>query len=354
MKFGPISLEQAEGKILAHNIAAQDGRRAFRKGKPLTADDVAALRQLGRSVVYVAEPAADDVDENAAARRVATAAKGEGLRLVGSASGRVNLLATAQGVLRVDVVRLNRINGYDGITVATIASNATVRPRKMAATVKIIPFAVPENSVREVEAIAAESGALIHLDELSSRTVGLILSGSPSVRKRLIADFAPLSERVEALGSEVVITDYVPLEDDQAESMLAQTLSRQRQAGAQLIILAGETAIMDRHDLAPRAVERAGGHVESLGAPVDPGNLLMLAYMEEVPILGAPGCARSRKINIVDWILPRLLVGERLTRADIAALGHGGLLEDVPERPMPRSRLEGTTTSRPERTAKSK
>ncbi len=136
--------------------------------------------------------------------------------------------------------------------------------------------------------------------------------------------------------------------------MLAQALSRQRQAGAQLIILAGETAIMDRHDLAPRAVERAGGHVESLGAPVDPGNLLMLAYMDEVPILGAPGCARSRKINIVDWILPRLLVGERLTRADIAALGHGGLLEDVPERPMPRSKLEGAKTGRLERTPESK
>ena len=354
MKFGPVSLEHAEGKILAHNIAAQDGRRAFRKGKPLTADDVAALRQLGRTVVYVAEPAADDVDENAAARRVAVASKGGGLRLVGSASGRVNLLATAQGVLRVDAVRLNRINEYDGITVATLASDVTLRPRQMAATVKIIPFAVPEKSVQEVEAIAAESGALVHLDELSSRTVGLILSGSPSVRERLVADFAPLSERVEALGSQVAITDYVPLEDDQAESLLAQALSRQRQAGAHLIILAGETAIMDRHDLAPRAVERAGGQVECLGAPVDPGNLLMLAYIEEVPIIGAPGCARSRKINIVDWILPRLLVGERLTRADIAALGHGGLLEDIAERPMPRSKVEGRKPNSRERAPEGK
>ncbi len=353
MKFGPVSLEQAEGKILAHNVAGQDGRRAFRKGKPLSAADVAALRQLGRTVVYVAELAADDVDENAAAQRVASAVKGEGLRLVGSASGRVNLLATARGVLRVDAGRLNRVNEYDGITIATLASDATLRPRQMAATVKIIPFAVPEKSVREVEAIAAEGGALIHLDELSSRTVGLILSGSPSVQKRLIADFAPLSERVEALGSQVAMTDYVPLEDDQGESLLAQALSRQRQAGAQLIILAGETAIMDRHDLAPRAVERAGGQVESLGAPVDPGNLLMLAYMEEVPILGAPGCARSRKVNIVDWILPRLLVGERPTRADIAALGHGGLLEDVRERPMPRSRVQGRKPSRRERTQES-
>ena len=107
--------------------------------------------------------------------------KGGGLRLVGSASGRVNLQATAQGVLRVDAVRLNQLNEYDGITVATLASDSTLRDRQIAASVRIIPFAVPEKSVLKVEANAREGGALIHLDELSPRTVGLILSGSPSI-----------------------------------------------------------------------------------------------------------------------------------------------------------------------------
>jgi molybdenum cofactor cytidylyltransferase len=96
---------------------------------------------------------------------------------------------------------------------------------------------------------------------------------------------------------------------------------------------------MDRYDMAPRAVERAGGQVICFGAPVDPGNLLMLAQFDRVPIMGAPGCARSPKDNIVDLVLPRLLVGDRLSQADVVAWGHGGLMEDVPERPMPRSRL---------------
>ena len=113
-------------------------------------------------------------------------------------------------------------------------------------------------------------------------------------------------------------------------------LQRQIDSGVHLLLLAGETAIMDAHDIVPRAVVRAGGHVESVGAPVDPGNLLMLAYLHDVPVVGAPGCARSRKTNIVDWILPRLLVGDRLTRRDIVELGHGGLLQDVRERGMPR------------------
>jgi molybdenum cofactor cytidylyltransferase len=113
-------------------------------------------------------------------------------------------------------------------------------------------------------------------------------------------------------------------------------LQEQIDSGIQMIVLAGETAIMDAQDIVPRAVVRAGGHVESVGAPVDPGNLLMLAYINDVPIVGAPGCARSRKVNIVDWILPRLLAGDRLLRRDIVGLGHGGLLQDVPERGMPR------------------
>jgi molybdenum cofactor cytidylyltransferase len=340
MKFGPLPLDQAVGKILGHNIAGPDGKRLLRKGRPLKPEDIAALRAIGRTSVYVAELATDDVDEDAAARRVAEAVKGAGLRLPGAASGRANLLATALGVLRVDADRLARLNDLEGITLATLASHSPVRPRQIVGTVKIIPFAVPEAEVRAAEAIAAEDGLrLIRVDALASQPVSLVFSGSVSIQEKLADDFAPLVERVEALGSRITSQDYVPLEDESGEAALAETLSRCCAAGARLIVLAGETAIMDRHDIVPRAVERAGGRVETLGAPVDPGNLLMIAYLGDVPLLGAPGCARSRKVNIVDWVLPRLLAGDRLTRRDILTLGHGGLLEDVPERPMSRDKI---------------
>jgi molybdenum cofactor cytidylyltransferase len=339
MKFGPVPLAQAAGKTLGHNIAGLDGRRVLRKGKPLTPDDLGLLERLGRRSVYVAELAADDWGEDAAARRVAEVVMGQGLRLSGPASGRVNLSATALGVLRVDVDRLARINQCDGVTLATLASHTSVHMRQIAATVKIIPFAVPEALIHEVEKIVAEGGPLLKVDELTAKPVSLILIGSSSIRDKLTQDFAPLGERVTALGSHVTYTEYVSLEDESGEVMLAEALARQRAAGARLIILAGETAIMDRYDIVPRAVERAGGCIETVGAPVDPGNLLMISYLDGVPVLGAPGCARSRKINVIDWVLPRLLVGDRLTRADIVSWGHGGLLEDVPERPMPRNDL---------------
>jgi molybdenum cofactor cytidylyltransferase len=350
VKFGPVPLRQAEGKILGHNIAGADGRRLFRKGRPLTAEDIAILQGLGRTSVYVAEIGPEDVDEDTAARRVAEAVKGGGLRLPGASSGRANLLASALGVLRVDAERLARLNECEGITLATLAAHSPVRARQIVATVKVIPFAVPEATVQQAIAIAADpslreasprdragGGPLIQVEALAPQSVSLIFSGSVSIREKLADDFAPLVERVEALGSKIVSTDYVPLEDEAGEATLAEALQQRTAAGARLIVLAGETAIMDRHDIVPRAIERAGGRVEALGAPVDPGNLLMVAYLGEVPILGAPGCARSRKVNIVDWVLPRLLVGDHLTRAEINALGHGGLLEDAPERPMPRS-----------------
>jgi molybdopterin biosynthesis enzyme len=351
MKFGPVRIEETEGKILGHHIAGADGRRALRKGRPLTATDIALLQQLGRHVVYVAELEPGDVDENAAALRVAQAVSGEGIRLSGPSTGRVNLMATRLGMLRVDAARLMQLNACEGITLATLLTHTAVGAsssgktspltgRKMAGTVKILPFAVAETVVQAAEAISTQGGPLLWVDPLPKRKVAVILSGSPTAEDRVRGGFIPpLRERLEAMDAEVCAVDFVPLEDQRGEGELANMLLARIHGGAELIVLAGETAIMDRYDIAPRAIERAGGEIICFGAPVDPGNLLLLAYAGTVPVLGAPGCVRSPKANIIDWVLPRLLVGDRLTHADIFSLGHGGLLEDVEERPMPRSRL---------------
>jgi len=340
VKFEPVPLAEAEGKILGHNIAAENGKRLLRKGRQLTATDLENLRTLGRQSVYVAQLEDTDVDENTAARRVAQVICGVGLTMSGAASGRANLLSGEMGILRVDAERLIQINENNGITLATLMNHTPVRARQIVGTVKIIPYAVPESTVSDVEAIANSDQPIVKIDALSYRSVGLILSGSTSVHQKLVNDFVPLHERIENLGSAITHTDVVALDDVSDEAALADMLQQQIAAGVKMILLAGETAIMDEQDIIPRAIERVGGHVESVGAPVDPGNLLMLAYINDVPVVGAPGCARSRKINIVDWILPRLLVGDRLTRRDIVGLGHGGLLENVAERGMPRELKE--------------
>jgi molybdenum cofactor cytidylyltransferase len=341
MKFGPTPVAESEGKTLGHNVAGTDGRRLLRKGKILTGSDIKLLRDLGRTRVYVAAPEIGDVDENAAALRVARAATGAGLRLTGAATGRVNILAEDTGVLRVDAGRLARLNGCAGITLATMLSETAVQARKMVATVKVLPFALPEATVVTAEQVAAEGGPIIRLDALPERRVALILSGSLSARERILKSFdPPLRARLEKLKAKISAVDFVPLEDTQGERELSQRIEQQVAAGTDLIILAGETAIMDAQDIAPRAVEQAGGEVSCFGAPVDPGNLLLLAYVRDVPVLGAPGCVRSPKRNIVDMVLPRLLVGDRLDAAEIYSWGHGGLLEDVQERPYPRGKVQ--------------
>ncbi|MFO7538864.1 MAG: molybdopterin-binding protein [Chloroflexota bacterium] len=340
MKFGPIPIAQAKGKILGHNIAGSDGRRALRKGHPLTTADITLLQQLGKTAVYVAQLEPDDIGENEAAAQLAQAVMGPGLRLSGPATGRANLYSDTRGLLRVDVERLARFNSSVGLTLATLPTHTALSAGKMVATLKIIPYALPGTTVETAVAIARDGGPLLSLDPLPQRRVGLILSGSLPAQERVARSFQnALGERLSALGSAIRQVDYVPLEDEADEQALATAIRRHHQAGLDLVILAGETAIMDRYDIAPRAVERAGGIITCFGAPVDPGNLLLLAYLDRLPILGAPGCARSPKDNIVDLVLPRLLVGDRLTQADIIDLGHGGLMEDVPERPLPRSRL---------------
>lgn len=342
MKFSSVPLPHAAGKILGHNIAAPDGHRLLKKGKPLTETDLHALAAIGRASVYVAEMEPDDVGENDAARRVGQAVVGANIHLVGPSTGRMNLFADGLGLLRVDVERLAEINDCEGLTIATLLSNTPVQPKEMVATVKVIPYALPETTVHRAEMIAAQTEPpLISIDMLTPRAVSMIFSGSPSLKDKLNTEFAPLRERIETLGSHITQTAYIPLEDEQGEALLAETLCRHLQAGASLIVLAGETAIMDRRDIVPRALERAGGQVEVVGAPVDPGNLLMLGYLQDVPVLGAPGCARSKKTNLVDWVLPRLLVGDRLQRWDFISLGHGGLLEDTHQRPMPREKVGG-------------
>ena len=333
MKFGPVPIESAAGKILGHHIANEAGRRVFRKGTTLTAADIPTLAELGLQSVYVAELEPGDIEEMEAARRIASALTGNHLTISKPVAGRVNIHAAELGVLRVVEDRLVRANRHQGVAVATLEADRIVQPGQVAATVKVIPYAVPNQVIERLETL----GNALTVDPIPPSKVAIILSGSPAVKERVFTAFeAPLRTRLEKLGAEISTVDYVPLEDEKGEENLAERMRNLVAAGADLIVLAGETAIMDEDDILPRALRRSGGEVAAVGVPVDPGNLLMLGYLEEKPILGAPGCARSRKTNVIDWVLPRLLAGEKLGREDLIRMGAGGLLEDTSQRPMPR------------------
>lgn len=323
-----LPVDQAVGHILRHNIADAAGHKALPKGRRLSEDDAARLRALGIATVRVAVLEPGDVHEDEAAQRLADAVRRPGAVPTDAVHSRVNLLAETDGVVEVDVDALLAINEIDGLTVATLPNHALVRERKRVATIKIIPFALPEALIRQAERIGAEAGGVVGVRRLLQRRVGVLLVVSPEARERITRLVLPAIEaRVTELGSTIAAVRHAGLD----ETEVAESIAALHASGCDLLITAGETSIMDRDDVTPQGIRMAGGRIEHYGAPVEPGNLLLLAYLDDgtkqgVPILGAPGCVRSRATNIVDLLLPRLLAGERVTRRAIVELGHGGLL----------------------------
>ena len=323
MRLVNIPIDQSIGAILIHNIMDADGHKALAKGHLVRAEDVDTLRALGKQTVYAAVLDRDDVREDDAAARLARAVAGDEIESSKPSGGRVNFYATQHGLLRVNADALTRINALTGITLATIPRYVSVAPKKMIATLKTIGLALPAATLRAAEEIVRGSGAVLTIAQVQNQKAAIILTGSANGKAKVQATFTPpIRARVEELGAQVIAEDYVA-ED---EGAIADAIEQAARAGAQMIILAGETSVMDADDITPRGIQRAGGAIELYGAPVEPGNLLLLAYRGAVPILGAPGCIKSRETNVCDLILPRLVAGERVTRADVIALAEGGLL----------------------------
>lgn len=325
MRFRRVPLAEAEGHILGHNVS-EGGRRLLRKGGRLSAADVARLAEAGLTSVYVAEISPDDVNEDAAAERIASALVGQsrGLSSKPLGTGRVALRAAERGVVHVSLDGVVALSSVPGVTLATAPAFSVAERGGLVATLKIIPFALPSASVERAVAIAA--GAPLVVRPLVQQRVRLVVSGSRGQESKLLPAYRDsFARRLSALGQSDVAAEFVALASE-PEAELGAAIARQLDAGAGLVIVAGETATMDRDDLTAVAVERAGGRVAAFGAPVFPGNLLLLAYRGAQAIVGAPGCARARARNVVDLVLPRLLAGEQLGPREVAALGPGGLI----------------------------
>jgi molybdenum cofactor cytidylyltransferase len=327
MRFGPVPVAEAEGAILAHSQTVAHGR--LRKGLVLAAADIAALAAAGFAEVTVARVEPGDLAEDAAATEITAAlATGSGLTVTPPANGRVNLRAPAPGLVAVDARSVHALNRIDpGITLATLPDLARVGAGTLCATVKIIAYAVPAAAV--AAAVAAAAGALRFLP-VRRQSAGLILTVVPGQEPKLNAKGRKAMEgRLRALGMALAGVETVA----HAEGAVAGALARL--PGDMALILTG-SATSDLHDTAPQAVRAAGGTVARFGMPVDPGNLLFLGELAGRPVIGLPGCARSPALNGADWVLERLACGIDVTADDIAAMGVGGLLKEIPSRGQPR------------------
>ncbi|HEX4505551.1 MAG TPA: molybdopterin-binding protein [Alphaproteobacteria bacterium] len=320
MRFGKVSRPAAAGGILAHSL--RRGRAVLRKGQVLGPAELAALAEAGVEAVTVALLDPGDVEENAAAHRVAASLGGAGVAEGGPATGRVNLFATHAGLLSFDPAAVDRLNAVsEDVTFATFPLLAPVQSGQMVATVKIIPFAVPETVLDA--SIVAGQGTEISVLPFRPLQARLIQTVTAELKPSVMAKTSNVTaDRMARLGGAVLGETRCPHDAERLAADIAAAL----EAKCDVLLVIGASAIVDRRDVIPAAIEALGGRIERLGMPVDPGNLILVAEIGGTPVLGLPGCARSPARNGLDWVLERLSAGLPVTNGIVAGMGVGGLL----------------------------
>ncbi len=339
MKFGPASPADAIGGVTVHTL--RQGSLVLKKGTTIGAAEVEALTKAGVKEIVVVRLEAGDVSEDVAAASIAQAVAGDGVNVERAFTGRANLFAAKAGMLVVDRAAVDRINGVDeAITFATLAAYKPVVEGEMIATVKLIPFGV-EARLRDA-AVAAAGKDVLRIAPYVIKRVGIVSTLLPGLAPKVVEKTLRVTaERLAPAGAAIIAERRVPHD----EAALAAAIKELLGLGAELVIVFGASAIADRRDVIPAAISGIGGDIEHFGMPVDPGNLLLIGNAGGVPVLGAPGCARSPVENGFDWVLMRLLAGLKVTRTDLTGMGVGGLLMEIVTRPQPRTNV-GTDNNR--------
>jgi len=333
VKFGEFPVAEAKGAAVAHSVIVPG--RSLKKGRVLTAEDIAALKAAGRTTIVAAKLEPGDIGENEAAALAAEALAAPGVETGPAFTGRVNFYAQALGLCVVDRAAVDAFNLVDEtITLSTVEPYSVVAPKQMVATVKIIPFAVSGKAIDACTAQARASGPLFKVVPFLEKHVALIQTRLPGFKESVLDKTVTTTrDRLTALGSALIAESRCA--HDAIE--LAEHIRVAIRGGADMVLVAGASAIIDRRDVIPAALTGAGGKIIHFGMPVDPGNLLLMGELDGLPVLGLPGCARSPKMNGYDWVLQRLCAGLPAGPNEIMRMGVGGLLADIPTRGLPRA-----------------
>ncbi len=341
MKFGPAPLDEALGAILAHSQKVGD--RMIRKGSMLDAEMIEAMRAAGRTEVICAQMEPGDVPEDVAADRLATPCVSPLIMRSRAATGRVNLAAEVPGLLRVNAAMIDRLNTIDeAMTIGTLPDYAVVARKDLVATIKIVPLSVPGKVLSVAEALVRQAGSPLTLHPFQHLKVGLVVTELPGLKDSVTdKTIAVTDQRITALTG----TLLPPVRCHHDEESVAKALDKLLAAGADLLLVIGASAVVDRRDVGPAGIVRAGGEILHFGMPVDPGNLICLGRLHDKPALVLPGCARSPVLNGIDFVLTRLFAGLKVTPRDIMKMGVGGLLTETDTRPLPREKAPSTERS---------
>jgi len=341
MKFGPAPLDEARGAILAHSQRV--GEKMIRKGSLLDDAAISVLREAGRTEVICARLEPGDVPEDIAADRLATPLVAPLIARSRAATGRVNLSAEVPGLLRVNAARIDRLNTIDeALTIGTLPDYAVVAAKDLVATIKIIPFSVPGTVLSVAETMLRQGGSPLSMHPFQHLKVGLVVTELPGLKESVTDKTIEITEaRVTQLTGTLLPAVRCPHQVEAVGRALEGLLA----AGADLLLVIGASAVVDRRDVGPAGIVQAGGEILHFGMPVDPGNLICLGRIGQIPALVLPGCARSPKLNGIDFVLTRLFAGLKVSGDDVMRMGVGGLLKEIDTRPLPREKAPATPRS---------
>lgn len=320
-----VPVNEAVGMILCHDLTkivpGREKTRAFRRGHIITPADIPALLDMGKKHIYVWDPGAGLVHEDEAAIRLARSAAGPGVTWGEPNQGKVTLKAAHDGILKVRLEQLNRVNSLEKISLATLHNNRPVAAGQPVAGTRVIPLAIENEILVEAERHCGSPSPLLTVLPFRPLWVGVVTTGTEVYEGRIRDGFCSIVRRKTApFGARMLGQVIVPDDPDCISREILQMIGE----GAELVLVTGGMSV-DPDDVTPAGIRGTGAQVVTYGAPVLPGSMFMLAYLGHVPVVGLPGCVMFNKTTIFDLVLPRLFAGDRITREDIVALGHGGL-----------------------------
>ena len=322
MRAQTVDVKEATGRVLCCTVFRAGGKKLLAKGHVISEEDARMLETEGMSEVWVTELEEGEVGEDDAVMQVASEIGCGALEIRLAAGGRANLFTTEPCCLLVDDELLKQINCTASVVIATMLNFSYAKAGQRIATVKSTPFAVATSQLEAVISIVKERGPILQARPVRSPSVAILYTDPLSGERARQLFENIMRQRLERLGA----TANFVLASVETEEAAAKALQHLLRAKPTVVLIASTTAPAGPADVVGSAMLRAGCHFERFLAPVEPGNLLLLGYRDEVPVLSAPGCFRSAKPNVVDWVLPPMLARYRISGWEIACLGHGGLL----------------------------
>jgi len=318
-----IPTKQAIGMVLCQDITkivpGEFKGRAFKKGHIIKEEDVEELLKMGKENIYVLELKEGEIHEEEAAIRISMAVSGDNISFEEPYEGKVTLKSKIRGLLKVDTQLLYKVNSVDMITIASLPNNFTVEPGQKIAGARVVPLIINEEAVKKVDEIC-DNKKVFNVKTYKKLRVGIIATGNEVYKGRIEDKFSPIIlKKIQYFGAELVNITYSP--DD--IMFLKKQINEMLSNNADLIILTGGMSV-DADDLTPKAIKECSEQIITYGAPVQPGNMFMMAYNNNSAIIGVPGAALYYKNTILDIVLPRIFAGEILTKDDFIKMGAGG------------------------------